>query len=397
MRTHLFVALGLSSAGCATDNAKNTDTSAASTSDEDLADLEATVQALATRLDAAEVARAELEAELSASQEEVAQLQAELDALDYASRADVGALADRVATVEADYLTAESLEAYATQTWVSDQEYATQADLAAYAPQSELNGLNDRVAAVESSYATATALHTVESALTTVESAVATIQADYLQAADLDAYATEANLDALDVRVSTIEADYATWTDLDSVDEALDTRVSLLEQIEGLDTSIVFLTSTRYTPATDFASLEDADALCQAEADAAGLYGTFMAWLSDSTDSPSTRFNTTLAPYTLVDGTEVAADWSSLTSSNLQSAISQSASGSNIGSLFNTWTGTKRNGTVDTLTCSDWTDAAANGIYGSGDETNYAWTGSNGTIRYATGCSTAMRLYCFRQ
>jgi hypothetical protein len=64
---------------------------------------------------------------------------------------------------------------------------------------------------------------------------------------------------------------------------------------------IVFVTNGVFSGS--FGGLPDADALCQAEAQAAGLAGTFKAWLSDTYDSPGTRFNKQGTPYQLVDGT----------------------------------------------------------------------------------------------
>lgn len=79
-------------------------------------------------------------------------------------------------------------------------------------------------------------------------------------------------------------------------------------------TNLVFVTSQIYSAtfgATNGAL--DGDVLCQQHADAAGLDGTFMAWLTDSTTSPATRFVQSTNPYVLVDGTVIADDWAALT------------------------------------------------------------------------------------
>lgn len=46
-----------------------------------------------------------------------------------------------------------------------------------------------------------------------------------------------------------------------------------------------------------------ADAICAAEAAAAGLEGTFLAWLSDATHSPKDRPPQSTGPYVLPDDT----------------------------------------------------------------------------------------------
>ena len=82
---------------------------------------------------------------------------------------------------------------------------------------------------------------------------------------------------------------------------------------------IVFVTSDTYDG--DLGGLVGADAKCQALADAAGLDGTFRAWLSDDAESPSTRFTQSTDPYWLVDGTVVADSWADLIHGSIAHAI----------------------------------------------------------------------------
>ena len=72
----------------------------------------------------------------------------------------------------------------------------------------------------------------------------------------------------------------------------------------------VFVTSTRYTG--DLGGIPGADEKCQSHADAAGLAGTFLAWISDGVDSPATRFARSAEPYVRTDGTKIAEDWDDL-------------------------------------------------------------------------------------
>ena len=62
-------------------------------------------------------------------------------------------------------------------------------------------------------------------------------------------------------------------------------------------------------------------------ANAANLPGTFLAWLSDDTGSPATRFSQDGGPYQLVDGSIVANNWSDLTTGNAQVLIDETETG----------------------------------------------------------------------
>ena len=88
----------------------------------------------------------------------------------------------------------------------------------------------------------------------------------------------------------------------------------------------VFVTSTTHDG--NLGGLAGADAICQARAAAAGLPGTYLAWLSDGSASPATRFLTQSAgPYRLVNGTTIADDWADLTSGDLDAPINITETG----------------------------------------------------------------------
>ena len=165
----------------------------------------------------------------------------------------------------------------------------------------------------------------------------------------------------------------------------------------------VFVTESVHTG--DFGGLQGADAICQAEADAAGLPGTFLAWLSDSTESPSTRFvqyNTLLDPqypYELVDGTLIASGWIDLTDGTVVNTISLTATGTPPDGLLLAWTNTKLfgqplNAFLDPVldSCSDWTDSRKSGWGGRPNETDVHWTFAG-----SVNCAAAAHLYCFQQ
>ncbi len=64
-----------------------------------------------------------------------------------------------------------------------------------------------------------------------------------------------------------------------------------------------------------------ADTLCNTYATQAGLGGTWMAVLADSTTAPESRFTLASVPYVLLDGTVVATTGAELLSGTLQNAI----------------------------------------------------------------------------
>src|SRR4051812_50129369 len=87
--------------------------------------------------------------------------------------------------------------------------------------------------------------------------------------------------------------------------------------------------------------LANADGICQVAADDAGLGGTYKAWLSDNTASPSTRFTHATQPYVLPNGVQVAADWADLTDSRLDNPIVINPFGQTLlpGQEQSVWTG----------------------------------------------------------
>jgi len=97
-----------------------------------------------------------------------------------------------IAAVAADYLTTSALLGYATEGWVSDQDFAASTELSALTTTvsdstSEITALDDRVGDIEG---------------------------DYLLSSDLSDLAAEADLVALDGRVGDIEGDYLTTSAL---------------------------------------------------------------------------------------------------------------------------------------------------------------------------------------
>ncbi len=170
----------------------------------------------------------------------------------------------------------------------------------------------------------------------------------------------------------------------------------------GCSPKTVFVTSESYTG--NLGGLAGADQKCNDLAAAAGLSGTYKAWLSDSSASPDTRFTRSAEPYTLVDGTVVASDYNDLVNGSLLAPIDVTEVGDSISGFTKVWTFTFSSGqsaVEATQACSgppggaDWT--ADNSIYLSGvgrvQDTAYSGWSDYGT----QGCGQALPLYCFEQ
>jgi hypothetical protein len=159
---------------------------------------------------------------------------------------------------------------------------------------------------------------------------------------------------------------------------------------------ILFATDNSYTG--DLGGVAGANAKCALEATAAGLPGTFLAWLSDGTVSPSNTFVQSLVPYVRADatGTVIAPNWTSLTSGTLINTIFSDSTGTSLGSAgLDIWTGVNANGTPSTTNCNGWTSASGSvaGTIGGQLELTSAWT----TFFTGQACSVTGHLFCVQQ
>ncbi|MBL9102514.1 MAG: DUF4215 domain-containing protein [Myxococcales bacterium] len=168
----------------------------------------------------------------------------------------------------------------------------------------------------------------------------------------------------------------------------------------------VFISSATMTGA--FGGVAGADAACQSYADAAGLAGTYRAWLSeDAMSAPVFRFGSEgyrgwyLLP--TAPPTPVAQGWSDLTSENednsgdyLRSAINADEYGAIVGETA-AWTNTAPDGHEHawTIDCEDWSviPLETGGSFGlsRSDVLTAAWS-----FISANECDTPRRLYCFQ-
>lgn len=111
-----------------------------------------------------------------------------------------------------------------------------------------------------------------------------------------------------------------------------------------------------------FGGIAAADQLCAQQAAAAGLPGSFLAWVSVGAGQPFGRFSKSTVPYVLPDGTQVAADWEALTTDGPSVPIDLTAAGAKSSASDEThvWTGTDREGRADSYNnastyCENWT------------------------------------------
>ena len=148
-----------------------------------------------------------------------------------------------------------------------------------------------------------------------------------------------------------------------------------------------------------------ADQTCNARAAAAGLPGSYVAWLSDSTTDaychligtegklPGCNGGSDLAgPWVTTRGVRIAVNASSLRSTPLEQPIHCDEFGDSISSE-NIYTGTNSTGASSGLHCGDWQDSGApNGSIGETTKANSrSWTDVNDRV-----CTTQLRIYCFQ-
>ncbi len=164
----------------------------------------------------------------------------------------------------------------------------------------------------------------------------------------------------------------------------------------AITNKIAFITSG--TINTNAGSLAAYDAHCQAHANSAGLPGTYMAWVSTDSQSPSTRFTRSTNPYVLPSGRKIADNWADLTDNSLDAPLNETQTGASGGgsSFGNAILGSTRpDGTsIAGFNCNGWTTTnnSLQAQYGDASQTNHNWSVGWGLI-----CGQARRIYCFQQ
>jgi hypothetical protein len=146
----------------------------------------------------------------------------------------------------------------------------------------------------------------------------------------------------------------------------------------------------------DLGGLAGGDAKCQSLAGAAGLGGTWMAWLSDGKMvTPVTRLAHATVPYMLVGGGQIAADWTDLLDGMIAAPIDHDETGTQLGPNAETkvWTGTNADGSPLGPSCGGWTTTGSAATYGQTTSQDAKWSFVSGTP-----CdNNSFHLYCFEQ
>lgn len=166
----------------------------------------------------------------------------------------------------------------------------------------------------------------------------------------------------------------------------------------------VFLTSETFTG--NLGGVSGAHAKCQSAADAAGLGGTWRAWIADDTISPATdpNFTKNEGPYVRLDGIVVAMNWEDLTDSGLLAPINLDETGKYNADVpdvsdVRVWTATdfSGNSSFGLDNCNSWTYDGGSSLRGSDGLAN-RWTSQIWTAWEGSSCeSSDLHLYCFEQ
>lgn len=150
-----------------------------------------------------------------------------------------------------------------------------------------------------------------------------------------------------------------------------------------------------------FGALTNADAICQTDADAVGLGGTWVAWISSTSESASSRIPE--GPYVRLDGAVIAATKSDLTDGSIAVPINIKPDGSTHSDFVltgTTYTGSAgySGSTVNGL-CANWTNGCGvcygNHYYmtiGRSYETDRDWSDTGWLF-----CSSSPSVYCFEE
>ncbi|HTL35355.1 MAG TPA: hypothetical protein VL326_19635, partial [Kofleriaceae bacterium] len=153
-----------------------------------------------------------------------------------------------------------------------------------------------------------------------------------------------------------------------------------------------FVTAQNFVP--DAGGIGSADALCQSEASAAGLGGTYRALLATTTADAMSRFSLAGANWVRTDGVPLAASTLDFANGLLTAPLNVSASRTY--RIINAYTGamTVKTPAVATDNCNDWTSTTGNARIGlpSYIDDQYFYVG------YMTGtCAAGKPIYCLEE
>ena len=154
----------------------------------------------------------------------------------------------------------------------------------------------------------------------------------------------------------------------------------------SITSNIAFISTTKTM--ANFGGLVEADAICQADARAAGLDGTFLAFMSTQTVHARSRF-TSSRGWVLADGTPLLDTMDGVFDAFvIFNALDRDAFGTRFPLVF-AWTGTNFAGETYTgQTCADWQSSTASGAGGASTDPGFAGGG-------IYDCTNFLSLFCF--
>jgi hypothetical protein len=126
---------------------------------------------------------------------------------------------------------------------------------------------------------------------------------------------------------------------------------------QGGCAKVMFVT-TDIIRGPEIGGVAGADAKCQQSAQAAGLMGTYRAWIATTTYSPAGSWPRPTVPYVNRAGAIVANGWSDLVSGNLVHAVGLTEFGQVVDSSSQSayyWTGANSAGFGTGNDCAGWT------------------------------------------
>jgi hypothetical protein len=138
------------------------------------------------------------------------------------------------------------------------------------------------------------------------------------------------------------------------------------------------------------AGLSMFDARCASEAEAAGLPGSYRAFVATPTQSASGRFDLAGAPWGLPNGVLITEEAGDLASGNLLSPIWRAADGSQ--ATGDVWTGADSPTVTSPLSCGNWNDATLMGHSGRSNR-SHAFMG----VAFNSNCTINRRLFCLQE
>jgi len=160
----------------------------------------------------------------------------------------------------------------------------------------------------------------------------------------------------------------------------------------GADMTTWRIFRTETTQNANLGGIAGADAICAAQAMAAGLEGEFKAWLSTIASPVADRVTQASGPYVLVNGNRIADDWGDLVDGSILVPINLDANG--VERAGEVWTGTLASGgSYLADDCAGFTSGSTgDALCGATNSTTATWTEN-----ITPACPTQLGLYCIEQ